>query len=280
MSNIEKNSLIMDKPLHQCTDIVKGSICVLDPRASLFLIGIAGLCSSGGGDYSIIGDAAYFLCILASPVYEPARLILGGGLLIGGSIGAAIIAPIWGGEWLTRKIRNILIRQPNPNKQRKEIAALFCKRMYDVYGKIPNLKLSQQQALMADPTPLIALSTLMVAFNSRREESGKLRLHSGKKIALTDIPESDIFLREYFRDINNISQSVKRFNLPSNDTQALQSLADIIQPLCDYSLEDAATDLPDNIKDLIDFSFVLADRISSDIDFQAAWAELRESKAL
>lgn len=209
------------KALQECIDLTKGSAKALSPQYSSLVVGIQCLFENDTG-YLQMKKALGLLLLMATPVWEPLRIVAAALGALAGSIGTVFTGTAYG----LHRMGELAIEGQEPSEaelERIKYTQAFVKRMQNI---LADQRFSRPMAkeFYEHPEQLISLAAFAVAFRSRNLEGKQLETTYGK-IDQDRVAKQPTICQKYFTYVNEIKASLKNLCLSLDDSLAWEFIA-------------------------------------------------------
>jgi hypothetical protein len=274
----------------ECLSVSKDTFGSLaNPEHSIFLQGLKlFFCPRQGGYMGSGYDSGMgFLFLCASPVAEPLHkggcLVVGTGSLLAGAVSSVLSVS----QWLLRKAVVTVREFGRPAEEtlfRTYVAKLFCERVYDISTRFRGISVVQVRAMQRKPDLLVACGILSVAFFSRNEPRGRLRMADESIVDLDQVGDLPSVAVGYFQRLHQLKEFVSRLELPTDDQEAWATVVEYVHVLF-LKLEAQNADPNDSTTydptdDLVFLARELASMVVDDPDFKREWALLLSQRGV
>lgn len=207
------------------TEFTKGAATVtFSPEYSMFIQGIKMMNGPSGGFLGGIDQGIGLLSVMASPVWGVLRLGLGVPATLIGALGTSATGVSMGVEKGIHTIEECFTSSEE-TVDRKHLTEAFVERLQKILSDFPY---TQGYELRKNPTHLICLGVISVAFLSRGLEKGLL---IGQEVLMSeDLKNSSKTVKKYFELTQEIKLAIRDLPLDQNDfSQAWNELIAMLE---------------------------------------------------
>lgn len=274
----EKKTVILSsqttaKAVDECTQLTLNSIKVLSPEYSSFIQGIKLICTKDTGYLPISGGLGVLL-IMATPVWEPLRVVGAAIGALAGSIGTLFTGIFYGAQ----RAGELTAQAMEPTEaelERLKFTSAFVERMQAILtNQEINFPRPHVLHFYEHPEQLIGLAALAVAFRSRDLAGTQLRTTYGV-IDEAFAKKQPLICQNYFNFVYEMKEAIRGLRLSPDNVLAWDFMVKAYTNVSEGAIAEYEGNQMENLNYVALQAKELCSLFIKDPIFQKLWSDMK-----